>query len=85
MESNNILPDWWHKWNNSIWMEWLFRMFFSLTFIQTACVMQDEHYPDACWLLLFVSIWLYFFKQKILTFIPIFFALFIHYVHHNLI
>jgi hypothetical protein len=81
MESIN---NFYNKTNQSVWSEWIFRIAFSLEFIQTAAVIQEEHYPDACWLLLFISIWIYFFRQKLIALIPLLFAAFIHYTHYRI-
>jgi hypothetical protein len=74
------------KANNSIWTEWIFRVIYSIEFVQTALVLHTDHpsYPDACWALLFIALWLYFFKFRILAFIPIFMCGFIHYSHFNI-
>ncbi len=63
----------------NIWTEWLFRLFFTFAFIRTAMVIPGEHYPDANWLLILISVWLYFLRWRLFAFVPLFFSEFIHY------
>lgn len=69
------------KLNDNIWAEWLFRIIYLLVFIETAIVLQDGYYPDLCWLMILVSTWLYFFKQKILGILPLILAVLLHIFH----
>lgn len=69
------------KINQSVWIEWLFRFCFTIEFIHTAIVLPTEHYPDVCWLLLLISVWLYFFEFKIIGLVPIVLVAIIHYFH----
>ncbi|PZR27091.1 MAG: hypothetical protein DI535_11795 [Citrobacter freundii] len=67
--------------NSSTWTEWVFRLFFTWSFIHTGVVMPGEHYPDTNWLLILISIWCYFMRWRVIAFIPLFFCEFIHSVH----
>jgi hypothetical protein len=70
------------KANNSIWTEWLFRVFFSIAFIYTVSMTWkggETFYPDDCFLLILIAIWLYFFKLKLLGFIPLIYNGLFHY------
>lgn len=75
------LMNFYKKINANIWTEWIFRLFFTFEFFHTGTVIQEEHYPDTCWLLILISIWLYFFKYRIAALVPLFLSAFIHYVH----
>lgn len=70
------------KINGSIWLEWLFRLFLSAEFIQTAVAIPAEDYPSECWLLIFIAIWCYFFKLKLFGLVPLVFSVLMHYWHN---
>ena len=78
-DDKNVFLERWRRINSSLWTEWIYRILFSIAFVLTVIVIQEEHFPDACWLMIFVSIWLYFFKLKIVAIIPLIFALLLHY------
>jgi len=72
--------------NDSVWTEWLFRLLFSALFIYTVLMTWkggETFYPDDCFLLIFIAIWFYFFKIRILGFIPIMFCALYHYWHYS--
>jgi len=69
------------KINNSTWLEWVFRIFISSEFVYTTSVLQEEHYPDVCWWMIFISIWCYFFRLKLLGLVPLVFCMLIHHWH----
>jgi hypothetical protein len=84
----NLRPvvDAYKKANNSVWTEWVFRLFFSMTFIYTVLMTWksgETFYPDDCFLLIFIAIWFYFFKIRLLGFIPIIFCALYHYWHYS--
>ena len=81
MNENKNIFEYYSHLNKSIWIDWIFKILYSLEFILVACTIQEEHYPDACFALLFIAIWLYFFKLRILAIVPLLFAFFINYVH----
>jgi hypothetical protein len=43
----------------------------------------ETFYPDDCFLLILIAIWLYFFKLRLLGFIPIAFCALNHYWHYG--
>ncbi|MGC3946400.1 MAG: hypothetical protein QM762_18080 [Chryseolinea sp.] len=77
---NNLIANF-KRINSSIWTEWILRIAITLEFIQTVSVMPDDHYPDAAYLLILIALWCYFLRLRILGFVPLVFALLIHYWH----
>ncbi len=69
--------------NNSRWVEWLFRIAFTLIFVFTLTVECGEHYPEYCWAMILVAVWLYFFKWRIPAFIPLMYTVLFHYLHFS--
>ena len=67
--------------NNSTWLEWAFRVAFTLEFIQTALVIQENIYPDHCWLMILLAVWCYFLKARLIGFVPLIFSFLLHYWH----
>lgn len=73
------------KVNNSAWIEWIFRLFLSVELIHTDLMMEaagENFYPDVCMLMIFIAIWFYFFKLKVLGLIPIIYSALFHYWHN---
>jgi hypothetical protein len=69
------------KVNTIIWVEWIFRIMFSIAFALTASVIPEEHFPDSVWGLIFLAIWLYFLKVKVVAIVVLILALFLLFTH----
>ena len=81
-ENKNIL-DYYKSINNSKWIDWLFKILYSIAFIFLALAIQNDNgYPDSCFGLVLIAIWLYFLNIKTLAIFPLLFSLLINYSHN---
>jgi hypothetical protein len=73
--------DFYKRVDSSKWLEWVFRVSFSLVFFNTVAVLPGTEGSslDLCWLLIFIAIWCYFFRLKVLGLIPLILCALIHY------
>jgi hypothetical protein len=72
------------KVNASLWIEWIVRLFISVELIHTDLMMEEageNFYPDVCVLMIFIAIWCYFFRLKLVGLIPLIYSALFHYWH----
>ncbi len=64
------------------YLEWFLRILFTLNFVVPGINYEDEHYyPGNVLLMVIIGLWLYFFRLKVVSVVPLLYALFINYLH----